>query len=253
MDNSIGHCPIPLADASLLPKGVIQNLLAHVHATNYEVDLEIGRVVQKIDDLGLTEKTIFVILSDHGEPYGEHGTIRKFGTPIYDELAKIPFIVKGTGFDEGRRMDLLITTPDISGFILETAGIKKQKGMESLSLYPAIEDKSSGIDAVHDMIFMGGFQIRAGCRTPRWKFIDNRGEKGRMDELYDMIEDPEEKSNLIEKKSDIADALARDVWEFGLQWSRQLAFRDHPLTPWAQIRINKIMGKNFQKLTKLRS
>jgi len=248
MDDSVGHCPMPPADASLVPEGVIKNLLAHVHGTNYEVDEEVGKVIQKVEDLGLTDDTVFVIISDHGEPYGEHGTIRKYGVPIYDELAKIPFIVKGPGFEKGRVLDTLLTTPDISGFFLETAGSRIHKGMESLSLKPAIDDKDSEIDTVHDMIFMGAFQIRAGCRTPRWKFIDNRGEKGGMDELYDMQKDPQEKNNLINEHPEVAKALGRDVWEFGMQWARQLAFRDHPLHPFARIRIDKVMGKNYQKI-----
>ena len=248
MDNSEGISPMPPSESSLLPEGVIKNLLAHVHATNFEVDMEVGRIVQKIDDLGLTYNTVFVVISDHGEPYGEHGTIRKYGVPIYDELAKIPLIVKGPGFDKGRIMEILLTTPDISGFFLETAGMKIHKGMESLSLYPAINDENSEIDAVHDMIFMGAFQIRAGCRTPRWKYIDNRGEKGGLDELYDIINDPEEKNNLINEEPEIANILCRDIWEFGMLYSRQLAFRDHPSHPFARIKMKKVMGKNFQKV-----
>ncbi len=248
IDDSFGHCPLPPSKASWLPKGVIKNLLAHVHATNYETDWEVGRVVQKIEELGLTDDTIFVVISDHGEPYGEHGTIRKYGVPIYDELAKIPFIIKGPGFDNGRVMNTLLTTPDISQFFLEAVGLKRIKGMESLSLFPAIEDKNSHIDSIHDMIFIGAFQLRAGCRTPRWKFIDNRGEKGGEDELYDMVVDPEEKYNIIDEQPEIADALCKDVYEFGKQWARQLAFRDHPLTPFARIKIERTMGRNFQKL-----
>ncbi len=252
IDPSQGHCPMPPSNALLLPEGVIQNLLAHVHATNYEVDKEVGRITEKIDDLGLTDDTIFIIISDHGEPYGEHGTIRKYGVPIYDELAKIPFIIKGPQFDEGRKIEALLTTPDISGFILETAGMKIHKDMESLSLYPAIEDKESKIDSIHDMIFIGAFQIRAGCRTPKWKFIDNRGEKGGIDELYNMIDDPQERNNLIDEEPEIANALNRDVWEFGMQWARQLAFRDHPLHPFAKIKMEKEMGKHFQKELKIK-
>jgi len=245
-------CPMPPSEKSLLPEGVMKNLLAHVHATNYEIDMEVGKVVQKIDELGLTDDTIFIIISDHGEPYGEHDRIRKYGVVIYDELAKIPFIVKGPGFDEGRKMDTLLTTPDISGFILETAGIKIHKDMECLSLYPAINDKNSKADAIHDMIFFGAFQIRAGCRTSQWKYIDNRGEKGGMDELYDMINDPEEQNNLIEDEPDIAKALCKDVWQFGMQWARQFAFRDHPLLPFARIKIENKMGHNFEKVMKER-
>lgn len=252
MEDSSGICPMPPSKASWVPKGVMKNVLAHVHATNFEVDKEVGRVIQKIDDLGLTDDTIFIVISDHGEPYGEHGTIRKYGVPIYDELAKIPFIVKGPGFDKGRVINALLTTPDISGFLLKTSGVRIIRGMESLSLYPAIEKKDSGLDAIHDMIFMGAFQIRAGCRTPEWKFIDNHGEKGGKDELYNMVKDPEEKNNLIEEEPEIAEALCKDTWEFGKLWARQLAFRDNPSAPWDKIKISKIMGKNFRKVMKER-
>ncbi|MHA1294179.1 MAG: sulfatase family protein [Promethearchaeota archaeon] len=248
MDKSAGICPMPPSESYLLPEGVIKNLLAHVHATNYEVDKEVGRVIKKVDELGLTDDTVFIIISDHGEPYGEHGRIRKYGVIIYDELAKIPFIVKGPGFEKRQKIDSLLTTPDISRFILETAKTRIHKNMEALSLYPVINNKNSQIDSIHDMIFFGAFQIRAGCRTPKWKFIDNRGEKGGLDELYDMENDPEEKHNLIDECPEIGKALNRDVWEFGMQWARQLAFRDHPLHPFARIKIDKQAGKNFQKI-----
>ena len=250
MDKSEGISPMPPAESSLLSDGVIKNLLAHVHATNYEVDMEVGRVIQKVEDLGLTDNTVFVIISDHGEPYGEHGRIRKYGVVIYDELAKIPFIIKGSEFNQSRKIDALLTTPDISGFLLETAKIKIHKEMESLSIFPAINDKNSEIDAIHDMIFMGAFQIRAGCRTPRWKFIDNRGDKEGKDELYDLINDPKEKNNLIDDEPEIAHSLCKDVWEFGMQWARQLAFRDHPLNPLETIKIKKQMGRNFEQVMK---
>lgn len=252
LDKSSGICPMPPSNAAWVPDGVMKNLLAHVHATNFESDMEVGRVIQKIDDLGLTEDTVFIVISDHGEPYGEHGTIRKFGVPIYEELAKIPFIVKGPGFNRGSIINALLTTPDISGFLLKTAGVRIVRGMESLSLHPAIENEDSGLDVIHDMIFIGAFQVRAGCRTPKWKFIDNRGDKGGKDELYDLINDPVEKNNLIEEEPDIAEALCKDVWQFGRQWARQLAFRDHPSTPWEKIKISKIMGKNYQNLKKER-
>ncbi|NVM31843.1 MAG: hypothetical protein HWN65_23590, partial [Candidatus Helarchaeota archaeon] len=41
-----------------------------------------------------------------------------------------------------------------------------------------------------------------------------------------------------------------DVWEFGMQWARQLAFRDHPLNPLETIKIKKQMGRNFEQVMK---
>ena len=73
-----------------------------------------------------------------------------------------------------------------------------------------------------------------------------------MDELYDMINDPKERNNLIDEEPDIAKALCKDVWQFGMQWARQLAFRDHPLLPFARIKIENKMGHNFERLMKER-
>lgn len=248
IDNSSEHCPLPPVYDKWLPEGVKKNLMAHVHATNYETDFEVGRVIQEIEKMGLTDETVFIVISDHGEPFGEHGTIRKYGVPIYDELAKIPFIVKGMNFNKKKTINTLLTTVDISQFILEIAGLKKVRTMESLPIFPVIEENNSKMDSIHDMIFMGAFQLRAGCRTPEWKFIDNRGEKGGIDELYNLKSDPKEKNNLIQEEPEIAEALCKDVWEFGKLWARQLAFRDHPIAPYARIKINKVMGLNFQEI-----
>ena len=202
-------------------------------------DEMVGRVVKKIKELGLEEETLLVVISDHGEPFGEHGTIRKYGVPVYDELAKIVFIMKKPGvIPPGIRSKALVQNIDLLPTILEMVGIPSPKRKDAgtfmgLGLGETIDGRSliplftSPDMEIHEEVFMGAFGLRAAIRKGPWKFIDNRGEK--PNELFNLENDPEEKNNLIEKEKKLAEKLHRKLWEFQAKWSKSLAWRDEPV------------------------
>lgn len=99
------------------------------------VDHWVGVLLDKIDELGMAEDTAVVFLSDHGFLFGEHGHIgksyiREIGgsmfyeaIPMYDDIRRIPLLIRLPGERGGRHVKGLVQTPDLMPTILELAGL----------------------------------------------------------------------------------------------------------------------------------
>lgn len=205
-------------------------------------DLHLGRLVDHVDASGLGDDTLIVVLSDHGQPFGDHGTIRKYGVPLYEEHARIVWLMRKPGLiDAGSRVgalacscDLLPTLTDLCGIDLpdspelwrgDFTGLHaaSPRGVDGVSLGPVLRGEAA---AARESAWLGAFGLRAGVRQGSWKFIDNRGEK--PNELYDLASDPTERRNLAPAEPDRAARMHRELWEFAMRWSATLAWRDAP-------------------------
>jgi arylsulfatase A-like enzyme len=99
------------------------------------VDHWFGVLLDKIDELGLTEDTAIVFTSDHGYLLGEHEVIGKSifvdvpgrtaweSVPMYNEIRRIPLIIRLPEQTEGRHLEALVQPPDLMPTILEMAGL----------------------------------------------------------------------------------------------------------------------------------
>lgn len=210
------YLPMPMApdaDRWMMP-GDIEHVRALYAASVTETDVYVGRLLDKLTALNLAEDTLVFILSDHGMPLGEHGLVRKFGYPIYDELARIVWMMRKPGLlPAGRRIPALVSNVDFVPTLLELCDLRTDAPLEGRSLLALVAGQT---DAVRERLFMGAYNYRAGVRTPRYKFIDNRGEK--PNELFDMVADPGEQCNLIEREPGLARELHRALWEFHAPW-----------------------------------
>jgi arylsulfatase A-like enzyme len=218
--------------------GDLEHILALYMGDVTHTDEMIGRVTTALEELGLAEDTLLVIISDHGEPFGEHGTIRKFNVPVYEELARMVWIMRKPGLIAGGLSTAaLAQNTDFAPTILELCGIepppRKPVGgpssisagrpLDGVSLVPLLR----GADPpVRDCVFNGAFGLRASIRTERHKFIDNQGE--RENELYDLEQDPAEQDNVIGRHRQLAEELHRRLWEFRAEWASALSWRDRP-------------------------
>ena len=109
----------------------LRNLRAHYCAEAELVDRWVGRVLEKIDDLGLWDNSIVVFTSDHGMSLGEHNRTGKTNIndgdarlwPIYPEIAHIPFLIAAPGLEGGRGVKGFAQPADILPTLLEMAGV----------------------------------------------------------------------------------------------------------------------------------
>jgi choline-sulfatase len=157
------------------------------------VDEEFGRILRKLDELGLREKTIIVYTADHGEMLGDRGIWYK--NSFYDGSATIPFI---WSFPKALSQGKVVRTPAMNMDVLPTlcdlCSLPKPAGLEGSSLLPVMTGKDDGKERIAlSENYRGNFAGRM-IRTAKWKyFFYTTGEEF----LYDLENDPGEERNLI--------------------------------------------------------
>jgi uncharacterized sulfatase len=189
---------------------------------NSYVDFEIGRVIEAVDD-HCPEDTVIIFTSDHGDHLGAFGLCAK-GPTMYDHTIAVPLIMRAPGLSEhGRRIRTLVSSLDLWWTILDLADANTEhncftedRGYTGRSMMPLMqsdgtpEASDGGTDALtRQEVFIeynrfgvlhhqadGFFPIRC-IRTADWKLSINLLDR---DELYNMSEDPEETTNLIDNE-----------------------------------------------------
>jgi len=186
-------------------------VIAMYNGTIAQIDDQVGIIMDKLAQLGIADETIVVFLSDHGEPLGEHGIIRKFGVPLYEELIKIPLLICDPSYQQhARRVDCLVQNVDFMPTMLGLLGLDCPVEHHGYDLSPIIRGSDDG---PREKVFSGTFGAARACVFDgEWKFIDNRGEK--PNELYHLPSDPGEHRNRLEEEPTLARQLHRDIWDF---------------------------------------
>lgn len=168
-------------------------------------DAWVGKLLRRLDELGLRDDTCVVFLSDHGMFLGEHNLLGKAskvrgdlrGWPPYVEVARIPLMFRVPGLAPGRRRAL--THPgDLTPTLLELAGIRKPERMRTRSVLRVLRDESSGERpvAVSSWSLRGKRASRPSViRDHEWSLVFWR--TGMRPELYHRRSDPGETRNVL--------------------------------------------------------
>jgi arylsulfatase A-like enzyme len=162
------------------------------------VDTCIGRVYQKLEELGLSNDTIVIYTSDHGDMYGDHGLMGKFC--LFDPSVGVPLIVSQPGqLPEGMTSDALVEYFGIFPTIAELTGVPPPTNIDAQSFAQLVRDPgAAGPEAQ-----FAEFNLRSAndcymVRTKRFKYNYNHGD---IPELYDLDGDPSESVNQAENAS----------------------------------------------------
>lgn len=203
----------PFADflKSWIPEGVTDE--AYVNA-QYDgavayMDACIQNLLQTVDALGLTEDTLIVVTSDHGETLYEHDCFFDHHG-LYDCTLVVPLIIKYPGqVPTGKRVTDVTVISDIMPTILELMGIDEQLEPDGQSLVPFIHD-DPGRRVSELYITECTWMRKHGWRTPHWKLIRALEPDFHFKpevELYNLIEDPQENNNVAEQEPEIVELL----------------------------------------------
>ena len=114
-----------------------------------EVDYHVGRILDRLDELGVADDTVVVFTSDHGDWLGEFLRYTK-GWPAEDAITRVPCLVRWPDGveDPGRRVDDIVEAVDLVPTILDAAGIQRPPHLLGESLLPALTRTGSvGRDA----------------------------------------------------------------------------------------------------------
>src|SRR5687768_8620483 len=175
------------------------------------VDSQVGRLLQWLDTRGLTDRTVVVVIGDHGESLNEHGE-GTHGLFIYEATTRVPFIVR-TPYSNARarRVPGAVRSEDVMPTILELVGRPVPDGIQGRSLAPLITGSTAdlNLDAYSESLYArnhyGWSELRS-LRSGRFKFIATT-----RPELYDLERDPGELRNLFEERRPLADRMAREL------------------------------------------
>lgn len=177
------------------------------HAEVAVADYYIGEVLQALERLGLDDRTLVVLTSDHGEGLMEHGE-ETHSYQVYEATMAVPLILRGPGLPRDEVIGSLVRTVDVAPTILDLLGLDPLTGVHGTSLAPLIRG-GAGEDwnpiaygeSIEIMSFLGGVPLRF-VREGNWKYIHKVGA-----ELYDLDTDPHELDNVIERHPEIAARL----------------------------------------------
>jgi iduronate 2-sulfatase len=157
------------------------------------VDAQIGKVLDALDSLGLTDNTIVILWSDHGFLLGEHSFWGKQNT--LRESLRVPLIVSAPGLAKNDQADALIELVDLYPTICELAGLPKPDHLHGSSFVPVLQNPKRDWK-------QAAFSRFSGCeavKTERYLYTqwDDGGEVVPM--LFDHQTDPGENENIADQ------------------------------------------------------
>ena len=165
------------------------------------IDDNIGRVLDALQEKGITEDTLIMFTNDHGELLGDHGLLFK-GPFHYDCIIKAPMIVSWPGVvPQGSRYSQVTEHVDIMPTLLEYAGVRPPYGVQGCSMAPILRgDKGAGREYAMTEFNCYDWGLSVKTLTGKnYKITYYAGED--YGELYDRIRDPEEFINLWEDEA----------------------------------------------------
>jgi arylsulfatase A-like enzyme len=174
-------------------------------------DAHIGRLLEAMKEMGVYDDTLIVLTADHGEEFLDHG---RFGhsTTVYNELIHVPLIIKSPGQREGTVVEREVGLIDIYPTVLARLGITVKHRISGRSLdgeavgRPVFSETRRG-----EPYSSSNRYQRMALMTGRHKLIWDRF-KDRI-ELYDLAQDPTERTDLSKKQPETVERLKAQLAE----------------------------------------
>ena len=191
------------------------------------MDVELGRLVERLRTLGLDDDTLMVFMSDHGEEFLEHD--RMFhGQTVYNELTQVPLIMRWPGGIPAEVVvDENVQLIDIMPTLLDLSGLPHPEGLQGRSLLPFVAP--AGDTTVASWVTRPAFSEKApttgGAAPPPadtesyavidedWLLIHNRARDDDTPEfeLYDVVTDPLNLTSVADAQTEVVERLAREL------------------------------------------
>jgi arylsulfatase len=178
------------------------------------LDDGVAQVLGTLDELGLAEDTLVVLLADHGTSLTENGIFFEHHG-LYDCTIHVPLIFRWPGrIPRGRRVPAMLQMSDVAPTILEAIGVPVPEEMEGTSAWKLMTGEQE--DGGHPRVISAEctWQAKWSLRTDRHKLIVARdpGVRGGPErELYDLVGDPGETTNIYESDRHVARELEDEL------------------------------------------
>jgi len=165
------------------------------------VDVGVGRIVTALEQAGIRENTLIIFGSDNGYSCGHHGFWGKGNATLpmnmYDNSVKVPMIFNHPGkLPAGLVSGAMVSQYDFMPTLLEYLGLPgiEDESLPGQSFLPVLQGQAD--QARQDVVIYDEYGPVRMIRTPEWKYV-HRYPAG-PHELYDMVNDPDERKNLVD-------------------------------------------------------
>ena len=185
----------------------------------YELDLQVGKIMDKLEEEGIADNTLVIFTSDNGAlwpnvtHYGDpghdnNGPLRDYKASVYEGGHRVPFIAKwgdgtqsGSIIPPGTVSDQLIVGHDWVATMYDLTGqsMEEDQALDSASLLSVFTGKRAGDDPVHEFIlYQAGFAYDGAIREGSLVLVVDRNNEAT--ELYDLSTDLGQENNLIREE-----------------------------------------------------
>jgi choline-sulfatase len=175
-------------------EATIRNELGREYACIENIDYQVGRVLDQLEEMGELDNTYIFFTADHGIAVGRHGLTGKQN--LYEHTWRVPFLVRGPGIKPGSEASGFIYLLDVVATMCDLAGIERPEEMEGMSFRSVLEQKSERVRDVMYGVYCGG--TKPGMRSIKtadgWKLIkyDVLDGQVRETQLFNLRDNPHE-------------------------------------------------------------
>jgi len=169
-------------------------------------DKYVGKLLDKVKELGLWDNTIIVLLSDHGHPIMDHGVLHKIPQYLYPELMDLVFMIYHPDKEyAGTTCDAYVSPHDIPPTLLALTGISPPLPVEGRNIWDWVTEEKS--DRREYMTSIYGSYV--WCRDEEYAYISDLD--GNQAKLYDVRTDPGQYNSIAEDKPEICEKMFKRI------------------------------------------
>lgn len=226
-------------------ENTIRNELGREFACDENIDIQLNKVLKKLDAMGELDNTYIIYTADHGMAIGRHGLQGKQN--LYEHTWRVPFIVKGPGVPSGKRVEGNVYLLDLLPTLCELAEIKVPSTVDGKSFVSVLKGEKENVRDVMYGVYAGG--TKPGMRSVKkgdWKLIkyDVLGGTVRKTQLFNLLENPNEylpehkRTNPMETNLANNPKYAAKLAEMEILLLEQMKLHNDPYRLWNQPKIN---------------
>jgi len=221
------HTPLLVADKWWKPyaEAGLDETTAKVYGMVENIDVNVGKVLARLDALGLADNTLVIFLTDNGPQQRNryNGGMRAGKGTVYEGGIRVPFFIRWPGKCEaGRKFPVIAAHIDVVPTVLDACGVAVPEGvhLDGTSLLP-LWTGMGGQWPSRTLFFQWhrgdapDLYRDAAAREPRWKLVMHLAKNGQPRfELFDIPADPGEKQDVAAEHPDVVARLraAYEAW-----------------------------------------
>jgi len=173
-------------------------------------DYCIGRLLKRVEELGLMDDTIIVFSTDHGTHLGEEGCVQKTPALLNACVTHIPLIIKHPNKQfAGKRVEGLVSAVDFMPTFLAMLGIDDYRNMDGRNMWKLVTGR---VPSLNENVYTV-FNAFGAIHNLDWHYFQNvRGKNaGKGPCLYNLKTDPRQSTNVIKEFPDVARDLRKKL------------------------------------------